>query len=161
MFLLTQLLDSFTTNRKIGNRRNIGSFTILSVDAATVLDLSEDFPLADLYNANSGSDEMKALLDDSWKVLGFMVIDDGEVVAEHYASGEGGSKGFGPVWSCTKTVTALQVGMMEKEGLVSLSDTLGEIIAKKKSWKGISNKKARKRVTIEQLITMTAGLSLG
>ena len=153
LFMIGQVLDSFI-------HRSADSF-ILSVDAATLLDLSEDFPLAELYNANTGSDEMKDVLDDSWKVLGFMVIDDGKAVAEHYANGERNQKAFGAIWSCTKSITSLQIGMMEKEGLLSVSDTLLDIQPNDNYWKGIDKKNKRQKLTIEQILTMTAGLELG
>jgi CubicO group peptidase (beta-lactamase class C family) len=76
-----------------------------------------------------------------------VVVQDGELVAEAYASG------FGPDtpqlgWSMSKSVTNLLVGMLVQQGELSLDDD-----QLRPEWED-----ERADITVDQLLTMTSGL---
>lgn len=133
-----------------------------TAEASLRLDLSEDFQQSTLYNANAGSDAMIEIAESSSDVRGFMVIEDGEIVAEFYRDYLQDNKGFSQIWSCTKTITSILYGIMEKEGLISMSDRLLDITEGNESfWDGINKGDLRKEQTLAMIISMTAGLRLG
>lgn len=128
--------------------------------AALPLDLSEDFPPSSLYNANTGSDAMISFAESSSNLYGFIVIENGEVVAEYYDDDYVSSKGKSAIWSCTKTWTSLLFGVMEEEGLISMSDRLVDI-ADGSFWNTVRDADLRKELSMEAILSMTAGLRLG
>jgi CubicO group peptidase (beta-lactamase class C family) len=79
-----------------------------------------------------------------------VVVYKGRVVAERYAPGF--TKDTALIgWSMTKSVVNALVGVMVKQGKVSLGDS-----ASMPEWKEASDR--RRRITLEQLLHMTSGL---
>ena len=75
-----------------------------------------------------------------------VVIHDGQIVAERYASGfDRDTVQLG--WSMTKSVTAGLIGLLIKDGLLTLDTSAG--------WIG---QDGRERITIADLLSMTSGL---
>ena len=61
------------------------------------------------------------------------------------------------LWSCTKSVTSLLIGIAIEEGFIdSVDQTLFEIFPDK--WKPSYGNETKKEITIEHLLTMTSGL---
>jgi CubicO group peptidase (beta-lactamase class C family) len=81
-----------------------------------------------------------------------VVLHDGRVVAERYASGYGVDT---PMlgWSLTKSVTNALVGILVRQGRLALS-----VPAPVAAWRNPSDR--RHPITIEQLMRMTSGLAL-
>jgi len=142
----------------VGTAFNLASTALASLP----LDLSEKFENAPLHNNNSGAADMIALAEENSVILGFMVIEEGEVVAEYNRDSDVGDNGAsGDIYSCTKTWTSLLYAIMEFDGTIDLSERLADIIADDRFWSKVRNGENRKQLRIEQIITMTAGLQLG
>jgi len=101
-------------------------------------DLAIDPRIAPLFAADQG--EPRAAL----------LIEDGRVVAKHYAPGYGDSNRF-ISWSMAKSVTAMLVGAMVADGRIAL-DAPAPIA----EWAG--NGDPRHAITPRDLLTMTSGL---
>ena len=60
----------------------------------------------------------------------------------------------------TKVWSALLYGVMEREGLISVKDTLGDVWTDPDVWAQADNAEARKNITIEYLLQMRTGLTM-
>ena len=81
-----------------------------------------------------------------------VVVHDGRVVAERYAPGyDTDTRVLG--WSVTKSVTAALVGILVRQGRISV-----EQAAPVSAWR--SRDDGRKAITIDELLRMTSGLAL-
>jgi CubicO group peptidase (beta-lactamase class C family) len=84
----------------------------------------------------------------------FLVVKDGDIVVERYHESYDPEQPF-HVWSVSKSITNIAVGLAQEEGLLTgLDQTLGELIPDR------IPPEADPRVydvTVEQLLTMTAG----
>lgn len=128
-----------------------------------ILDLSRPFKRASLYNNNNCASRMINLASKEPEVRAMVVLEHGKIVAEYYKEEIFNEKTRSHIWSCTKAWTNLLLGVMLKEKLLSLNDTLGDIFAEdsyKEFWDDIPDAENRKALTIESIITMTAGLSV-
>lgn len=127
-----------------------------------LLDLSRPFALHPLYNNNTCAGQLLELASNEPEVLGMVVLEHGEIVAEYYKGGQDQTS-HAPIWSCTKAFTALLLGVLMKDGLLSLNETLADIFAYDPYdwiWGNVDDAEDRKALTIESIITMTAGLSM-
>lgn len=61
------------------------------------------------------------------------------------------------LWSCTKSVTSLLIGIAIDEGYFTVNQTFFEIFPDR--WKASYGNETKKNITIEHLLTMRAGLS--
>ena len=127
-----------------------------------LLDLSQPFAHDIHFNQNACSAKLIDLAEQEPEVRGMVVIEDGKIVTEYYKPGENG-RTRSPIWSCTKSFTALILGIMIKDGLLSLDETLGEVFEYDPyNWIRDQVKDADERMalTIKSILTMSAGLSL-
>lgn len=60
----------------------------------------------------------------------------------------------------TKAWSALMFGIMEKEDLISIDETLEDIWTDPDIWAQADNSDVRKNITIEHLLQMRAGLTM-
>jgi len=128
----------------------------------TFLDLSKPFTLHPLYNNNACAGKLIELASNEPEVRGMVVLEQGQIVTEYYKGGETQTT-LAPLWSCTKAFTNLMLGVMIKDGILSLNETLGDVFEYDPYdwiWGDIEDAEDRKALTIESIITMTAGLSL-
>lgn len=79
-----------------------------------------------------------------------VVIADGELVGEWYWDGFDASTPIPDLWSVTKSVTSLAVGIAEAEGLLDIHDPVADYVPE---WQGT----ASEEVTIFDLLTHTSG----
>ena len=63
------------------------------------------------------------------------------------------------MWSVTKSVSSMLIGQLVDAGSVSTSDTLEEIFGDKVKWDEVIEGESKKRITLEELLTMTSGLA--
>lgn len=127
-----------------------------------IVDLSKPFEESPLNNKSECAKKMIELAEQEPEVRGLMVLEHGKVVAEYYATGVN-SATRAPVWSCTKTFTALLLGILIRDGYLSLDETLGDIWnydPYNAIWGSAWDADNRKALTIRSILTMTAGLSL-
>jgi len=127
-----------------------------------LLDLSKPFALHPLYNNNACAGKLIELASNEPEVRGMVVLEHGQIVTEYYKGGED-QMTRAPIWSCTKAFTNLLLGLLVKDGILSLNETLGDIFAYDPYdwiWGNVEDAEDRKALTIESIITMTAGLSL-
>jgi CubicO group peptidase (beta-lactamase class C family)/sugar lactone lactonase YvrE len=82
-----------------------------------------------------------------------VVVRGGEIVFEDYYNGQVADEPI-HLWSVTKSVTSMAIGMAVDEGLLRLDQTLGELIPERIP-AGADPRTAS--VTVEQLLTMTSG----
>jgi len=121
----------------------------LASSAQAALDLSQPWVLADNYNDNGLSCRIQPT---SSQIAGYAVIKDGEIVAEEMVTG------LIPAWSTTKSWTAMIVGMLVDQGLLSLTDTLGNIFDDEADWDDIVDAEEKQTLTVRELLTFTSGL---
>lgn len=127
--------------------------------ASNITNLSQSFAQAELYNWNTGAEAILELAENKPGLRGLMVLEKGEIVAEYYRDGIDRST-LSAINSCTKSWISLLFGVMEKNGLISLSETLGDIWPDDDTWKYVDDVDYRRSITIKSLLTMTAGLKM-
>ena len=130
-------------------------------ESATIVDLSQDIPRDEA--AISSSPGSKALQEAAKQVptlLNFMVIENGSIVSA-YNRDDIDPTEVQYVASVTKSWMSLLLGMLVEDGLLSLDTTLGEIFPDDDAWADVTDGSTdfRKGVTIEELLTMTSGLT--
>ena len=86
-------------------------------------------------------------------LTGLVVVRGGEIVFEDYYNGHVADDPI-HLWSVTKSVTSMAVGLAVDEGLLRLDQTLGELISERIP-EGADPRTAG--ITVEQLLTMTSG----
>ena len=127
-----------------------------------LIDLSQPFVHDPQFNHNSCSARLIELAEQEPEVKGMVVLEDGKIVTEYYKNGEN-QWTRSPIWSCTKSFTALILGVMIKDGLLSLDETLGDVF-EYDPYNFVRNKvddaDERMALTIESILTMTAGFSM-
>jgi len=79
------------------------------------LDLSQPFQRSPSYNQSPCARKVIELAAKEPEIKGLMVLEHGQVVTEYYAAGQN-SRTKSPVWSCTKTFTALLLGILVRDG---------------------------------------------
>ncbi|CAN5660939.1 serine hydrolase [soil metagenome] len=131
--------------------------------AQDFFDVTPSFPAETWQFAEPGEENMASeLLDaarqrieiDTPLLSGMVVVRNGRIVMEHYQNGTGEGDAF-HVWSVSKSITNIAVGLAVKEGLFrSLDQTLGELIADRIP-AGADPRVAT--ISLEHLLTMTAG----
>jgi Cu-Zn family superoxide dismutase len=87
------------------------------------------------------------------RLSALLVVRGGDIVAESYFNGQTSAAPI-DVWSVTKSVTSMAVGIAIAEGRLRLDQTLGDLIPERIP-AGADPRTAR--VTVEQLLTMTGG----
>ena len=131
-------------------------------EPAALLDLSQPFLHDDHFNHNACSKKLIELAEKEPEVKGMVVLENGKIVTEYYKAGEN-ERTRSPIWSCTKAFTALILGVMIKDGLLSLKETLGEVFEYDPYnfvRDQVDDAKERMALTIESILTMSAGFSL-
>ena len=124
-----------------------------------ITDLSQSLAQAELYNLNTGAEAITEFAENAPKIRGLMVLEKGEIVAEYYRDGIEHST-LSPINSCTKSWIGLLFGVMEKNGLILLNETLGDIWPDNNIWKKVDHADYRRAIKIQSLLTMTAGLKM-
>ena len=122
-----------------------------------VQDLAQPYEYNDFQT--SDAEEIIELAKNESSVAGFVALECGKVVAEYYRENLTDSFLF-HCWSMTKSWSALLFGVMEKEGLLSVQETLGDIWPNETVWANVSDAEARKQITIESILQMRGGLSV-
>lgn len=90
---------------------------------------------------------------DLWQVRSLLVVKDGKLVAETYTKDPSELQRSVPVWSCTKQVLALLVGIALDSGSIrSLSDTLGMYLPAAREYPDKS------AIRLDDLLTMRSGI---
>lgn len=129
-----------------------------SADGMNLLDLSEPYVKADTFPTALG-EEMIAIAEAEPDISAFVALECGKVVAEY-----GDQSLVRHLFSATKSWTGLIFGVMEKEGLISLEETLGDIWPDEELWERVAEKynatgavEMRKKTTLEELVQMRGG----
>ena len=91
-----------------------------------VPDLSQPFVQYPHFNHNACSQKLIELAEKEPEVKGMVVLENDKIVTEYYKAGEN-ERTRSPIWSRTKAFTALILGVMIKDGLLSLEETLGDV----------------------------------
>jgi len=128
-------------------------------DAPTaVIDLSQDFVTANLDNP--GAKAIAEVSAAAPPVRRTLVLENGRIVA-NYVRGDVIPGRLVHLWSATKSITSLLIGLLVDSGQLSVNDTLGDIFSNDSpAWDDLNATEAAftKNVTIEELLTMTSGL---
>lgn len=124
---------------------------------APMVDLTQEFPRASLYNQNKGAEAIIKYASTQPEIHAFLLLQHVEIVAEYYDPLFDESTQFF-TWSCTKSWLSLLFGIMQDEGDIEVTVALGEIWPDDYVWNGIRDGEARKAITIESLLTHTSGL---
>lgn len=128
--------------------------------AVPIYDLSKEYPVSDDLNTSPETKDMFAFSGSDPDVDAFVAIECGEIVGEYYDEGKDKDSQF-QLWSMTKTWSGMIVGVMEKAGLISVTETLGDIWPNDTLWEGIDDAEDRKKSTVEYILQMRAGYNPG
>lgn len=126
----------------------------------TVVDLSLD--LAEDTAAQASSPGAQVILDFASAdplMRSAVVLEDGKVVSKYYRDDIDPTTPH-QVWSTTKSWTSLLIGILVDKGMLSVEDTLGDILQDDTAWADVVDGTVdfRKDVTVEEMLTMTSGL---
>jgi CubicO group peptidase (beta-lactamase class C family) len=98
------------------------------------------------------------------QMQGYLVLEQGLKVAEYYnpAYNNMTNTTIKDLFSINKSFTGLCFGIMEKQGLIQLSETLGDIwpssyLSDSRVWGDVTDATLRQSITIESLLTQTSG----
>jgi len=122
-----------------------------------LLDLSLPYVKADNFPTALGQ-EMVDIAEAEPDISAFVALECGKVVAEY-----GDQSKVRHLFSATKSWTGLLFGIMEKDGLFSLDETLEDIWPDEAVWEGVAEMynvtgaELRKKTTLEELLQMRGG----
>jgi len=131
--------------------------------ATRILDLSEDFKDGNT-NSQAAVDLVSLIATDGRDVRRLLILEDGEIVLEYQRDNVPDEKVYN-LWSVTKSVTSLLLGVAIESGRYNFSfdETLEEIfVDNTDAWKLITNETElayKKSVTVIELLTMTSGMT--
>jgi hypothetical protein len=81
---------------------------------APMVDLTQEFPRASLYNQNKGAEAIIKYASTQPEIHAFLLLQHGEIVAEYYYPlFDEYTKFF--IWSCTKSWLSLLFGIMQEK----------------------------------------------
>lgn len=90
---------------------------------------------------------------DIWQARSLLVFRNGKLVAESYTKDDSDQTNPRAMWSCTKQVVGLLTGIALEKGLIhSVNDTIGRYLPETENFPD------KKKITIEQLLTMKSGI---
>jgi len=146
----------FLPSRRIASVLISAAVWLNTAAQATILDLSEPWMEGPLYNRNKAYCTIQANLNPATR--GYVVIQDGKIVAEGYNPGsEVNGKYF--VASAAKSWSTMLIGYIVTQlGLLTTSETLGDIFNFDSDWEGVEQAAEKKAITVEEILTMTSGL---
>ena len=125
--------------------------------ATTIVDLSREWEKdPDLYNQNKAYCDIQAELSPLTSI-GYVVLQDGVLLAEGYVDGYD-QDGQYDAWSSTKSWSTMLVGVLVDQGKLAVEETLGDIFSSEKDWTDVDQADEKKKVTLEEILTMTSGL---
>ena len=134
--------------------------------AANIADLSAPLERSADYNSNPAQTALRAADEYGSALLAYTVLKGGKITAEHTYYPEYGLNWNSEylMWSVTKSVSSMLIGQLVDAGSVSTSDTLEQIFAEevadgKLDWADVVQGESKKRITLEELLTMTSGLA--
>lgn len=127
--------------------------------ASELLDLSGTYARSPDYNDSEMAKNLTDLASDRMDVGGLLALEDGRIVAEYYGRIFSDSTRF-PLWSGTKSWTGLLFGVMQREGLLDVSETLWDIWPNQTLWDMVEDGELRKQTTIESILQMRAGFRM-
>ena len=122
------------------------------VMAPPILDLSQPYVKSSTYPTPEGQ-ELIEIAKNEEDIYAFVALECGKVVAE-YGNVETDIR---HLFSVTKSWSGLLLGVMEKEGLISLDETLGDVFTDEEVWADVEDAEERKQVTIEETVQMRGG----
>lgn len=128
-----------------------------SASPLPILDLSKDFVESLSINQSPSALAIDDVLHASPNVRTFMVIDGGEIVVSYARDDVDPGEPY-EVFSVTKSVTSLLIGILIDENATSVDETLGEIFTNETIWEGVDDADYRKNITIREMLTMTSGM---
>jgi len=90
---------------------------------------------------------------DIWQARSLLVFRNGKLVAESYTKDDSDQTTPRAMWSCTKQVVGLLTGIALEKGLIhSVNDSIGKYLPETENYDD------KKKITIEQLLTMKSGI---
>lgn len=143
----------------------------------TIIDLSQAWSESPLYNQNQAYCLFKSQMTPG-ATRGFVLIQNGEVVAEAYTEGNE-ANGLYNAFSVTKSWTSMLIGLLVDDGILQMNETLGDIFVSTVEeedptdalaisratlddpWEGVEQAAQKQAVTMEEIMTMTSGLRTG
>jgi len=134
-----------------------------SEPAPVVIDLTRDLVPHDTTDVLKESPGAKAVIEAAAAdplIRTAMVLENGKIVAE-YVRGDVDPNVPYQIWSSTKSVMGLLIGMAVQEGMLKVDDTLGDIFPDDTgAWINVTDVDFRKAVSVEELLMMSSGLVL-
>lgn len=133
---------------------------VTTVKSATnIVDLSQHFDKSHIYNRNQAYCTIKSAMA-PYLIEGFVIAQYGKLIAEGYSDDHTNLDTF-PAFSVTKSFSTMLIGKMVELGQVDVSETLADIFNVTSDWTGVSQASEKQTITLEELLTMTGGLSNG
>ena len=128
-------------------------------ETGATVDLSSGWEFADDHNANPGATALNGALSAQPSIRAGLLIENGKVAASYYREGVDPGDIY-PVFSVTKSITSLLIGLLVDDGLLSLDETLGDVFPDEDGtvWPNVEESNFVANVTIREMLTMTSGL---
>jgi len=132
-----------------------------SLATASIVDLSAELQYSDHHNVSPGAEALIDAIDSSSDNIRTVLVLEHGKIAMSYVRDDIDASGLYSIYSATKSWMSLIVGMLIDEGSLSLDETLGDVFDSNDSsiWPNVAEAEYMQSVTIEELLTMTSGLT--
>ena len=128
---------------------------------ASIVDLSAELQYSDHHNVSPGAEALLDAIDSSSDNIRTVLVLEHGKIAMSYVRDDIDASDLYSIYSATKSWMSLIVGMLIDEGSLSLDETLGDVFDGNDSsiWPNVAEAEYMQSVTIEELLTMTSGLT--
>lgn len=116
--------------------------------ANPIIDLSQDFETSPTLNSSPGYSMLEELVSERPYIREVLVIEDGQIVATYTREDIDDPTTPTDVFSVTKGLISLPIGMLADEGLLTVDTTLGELFPETSIWEDIDDAEYRKSITV-------------
>ena len=128
---------------------------------ASIVDLSAELQYSDHHNVSPGAEALLDAIDSSSDNIRTVLVLEHGKIAMSYVRDDIDASDLYSIYSATKSWMSLIVGMLIDEGSLSLDETLGDVFDSndRSIWPNVAEAEYMQSVTIEELLTMTSGLT--
>ncbi|MFC2133679.1 serine hydrolase domain-containing protein [Bacteroidota bacterium] len=125
----------------------------------TPSEINDSWELSDPFTEGMNAEQLEEIYrsvhsdENLWQIRSLLVVRNGKLIAESYMKDEADRMHPRAIWSCTKQVMSILVGIAIDKGLIeSLDDTIGMYLPE------VKNYPDKKNITIYNLLTMQSGI---
>ena len=129
-----------------------------SASSLSIVDLSTELQYSGDHNASPGAQSLLDGIESATKnIRAVTILERGKIVMSYVRDDIDASDTYS-IYSATKSIMSVMVGMLIDEGKLSLDDTLGAVFDNSTVWDNVGEAEYIQSVTIDEILTMTSGL---